>query len=281
MKLYKIILSVIFAIFVNSSVCAQFIKSNDPYYKRPFVHHDPLTLGISKFEVVYETVTKDKRFKNVEIEFRILQIDDTVSVYRSYGLFKTDSVFACTPRMTNGDYIEEYHANNGASNFIKKCKSEGTLLVKDYTMRTEEYLYEEPFSDFNWELTDSVKRIAGYNCHQAKTRFRGRDWTVWYTEEIPIQDGPWKFQGLPGLILRAYDSTGDQYITAIIIRKGELAPIIWERYLYSKTTRERFLKDKREFMDEPWKFFRGYPGPDGKIQEVPKRIRFYNPMELE
>ena len=72
MKIQKIIVIVIFAIFVNSTVCAQFIKSNDPYSKRPFVHHDPLTLGISKFEVVYETVTKDKWFKNDEIDFRIL-----------------------------------------------------------------------------------------------------------------------------------------------------------------------------------------------------------------
>ena len=58
-----------------------------------------------------------------------------------------------------------------------------------------------------WETGDSTKNILGYECIQAQTDYHGRHWTVWFTPEIPVHDGPWKFRGLPGLILEA--TTGD------------------------------------------------------------------------
>ena len=44
-----------------------------------------------------------------------------------------------------------------------------------------------------------------FACQRARTQFRGRIYDVWFTTDIPISNGPWKFQGLPGLILEAYD----------------------------------------------------------------------------
>lgn len=58
-----------------------------------------------------------------------------------------------------------------------------------------------------WELLDdSVREIAGYPCKKARTRYYGREWIVWYTEEIPMNTGPWLLQGLPGLIVSATDA---------------------------------------------------------------------------
>ena len=59
----------------------------------------------------------------------------------------------------------------------------------------------------HWQLVpDSTKEILGYQCQMATTRFKGRQWTVWYTEDIPLDEGPWKLRGLPGLVLSAYDA---------------------------------------------------------------------------
>lgn len=59
-----------------------------------------------------------------------------------------------------------------------------------------------------WELTHLRDTIAGYSCHAAETTFRGRRWRAWFSTEIPIELGPWKLHGLPGLILGAEDAEG-------------------------------------------------------------------------
>lgn len=61
-----------------------------------------------------------------------------------------------------------------------------------------------------WKLTDEEKEIAGYVCRKATAHYLGRDWTAWFTEEVPSQAGPWLLWGLPGLIVEAQDA--DHYI---------------------------------------------------------------------
>ena len=58
----------------------------------------------------------------------------------------------------------------------------------------------------NWVITDETDIILGFPCIKATTNFRGREWTAFFTPDIPVQEGPWKLYGLPGLILKAYDS---------------------------------------------------------------------------
>lgn len=57
-----------------------------------------------------------------------------------------------------------------------------------------------------WVLSDEEKDVEGYLCHKATAQYLGRDWTVWYTEEIPINIGPWLLWGAPGLIVEARDA---------------------------------------------------------------------------
>ncbi len=76
-----------------------------------------------------------------------------------------------------------------------------------------EYIGIEPFkivcgSQLNWKLAAETKSISGYHCQQASVELFGRKWKAWYTAEIPIQDGPWFFSGLPGLVLEVEDTEG-------------------------------------------------------------------------
>lgn len=61
----------------------------------------------------------------------------------------------------------------------------------------------------NWKLVDESKIINSFSCKKAEISYKGRNWTAWYSTEIPLSYGPYKFSGLPGLIIKISDQKGD------------------------------------------------------------------------
>ena len=57
-----------------------------------------------------------------------------------------------------------------------------------------------------WTVTDETDTVCGYPARKAEGDYFGRHWTVWYTEDIPVNAGPWLLWGAPGLIVYAVDS---------------------------------------------------------------------------
>lgn len=70
---------------------------------------------------------------------------------------------------------------------------------------------KENVPKFNWKLSNESKLIGTFLCKKATAFFRGRNYTAWYTNKIPVPFGPWKLNGLPGLILEAYDTDKNVY----------------------------------------------------------------------
>ncbi|MBR0523994.1 MAG: GLPGLI family protein [Prevotella sp.] len=81
------------------------------------------------------------------------------------------------------------------------------------------YAYEEASAEPDWQLEECDSIVCGYPCAKATTTIRGRTWHVWYTLDIPFSEGPWRLCGLPGLILKATDSTGDFDFTVITVEE--------------------------------------------------------------
>src|SRR5690606_28273007 len=75
---------------------------------------------------------------------------------------------------------------------------------RDYLLK--HYVYPIEYPSIKWQLNDEFKDIAGLRCQSATGFWKGRTYTAWFTKEIPVSFGPWKLNGLPGLILEAYDS---------------------------------------------------------------------------
>ncbi|MDR1581955.1 MAG: GLPGLI family protein [Prevotellaceae bacterium] len=139
--------------------------------------------------------------------------------------------------------------------------------------------YSEEIPVQTWNLLDDTLTIIGYLCQKATCLFRGRDYIAWFTTEIPISNGPWKFGGLPGLILKIYDT--DNFYTweciGIEYYKKKYSIKKYNYVNYKNINRKELIKLIKK-IHENYFMAAGIVSDDG--QTLPK-IEPYNPIELE
>ena len=100
----------------------------------------------------------------------------------------------------------------------------------------------------------------GYECKSAVCDFRGRRWTAFYTDSVPVADGPWKFGGLPGFIMQVYDE-GHQYeFTCVGINSKADRAITIPEVPFNKTTRPKFYATKLRFDTDPFTYMMNVNG---------------------
>ncbi len=97
------------------------------------------------------------------------------------------------------------------SYMIYKNYPKDKITTYDIIIGAGFHKYEENKKLFKWEIINETKEISGYKCYNAKTSFGGRTYIAWFTPEIPMNDGPYKFNGLPGLIIDIKDTKDDYH----------------------------------------------------------------------
>lgn len=115
------------------------------------------------------------------------------------------------------------------------------------------FKYFQPCSGLDWKLEEGDTIIHSMNCNKASLDLHGRHWEVWYTTEIPIQDGPWKLCGLPGLILKATESEGIFSFSFTGIEKVN-EPIFYNGKKKLKVTPKKFQEESEEFWHNQFEF---------------------------
>lgn len=130
----------------------------------------------------------------------------------------------------------------------------------------DEYRYSEQAEPFNWIMVPGVDTVMGYPCNKAEATFRGRKWTAYYTFDIPCGYGPWKFSGLPGLILKVTDGKGLFRWEAVGIGKPAAEPICdfipgycTDKRIYVWIPDRKVRKCSRKEMEKLWKRFWNAP----------------------
>ena len=68
------------------------------------------------------------------------------------------------------------------------------------------YLIEDVLPVINWKISDDTASFEGLLCQKATTHFKVGIYTAWFSPDMPFHAGPWKLNGLPGIILDAYDA---------------------------------------------------------------------------
>jgi len=112
--------------------------------------------------------------------------------------------------------------------------------------------YTEPWPLMKWTLGKETQTILGHRCQKATCRFRGRDFVAWFAADIPIKGGPWKFGGLPGCILKVYDTQKIYVWEAVAIERGKFQITQYPEKLYPIVKRDRIWKLQRRYVEDYW-----------------------------
>ena len=142
------------------------------------------------------------------------------------------------------DPAKRLPASTGNLDEIYRNLEQGKFTTYSTVVGTH-YLITEDVVIPEWTMyEDSTITVLGMECKKATTNFRGRYWEVWYAEELPISQGPWKLCGLPGMILKA-NSPKFMLIEATGIKNKNLEPVTFYNYLnykYAPIDRIEYLK---------------------------------------
>ncbi len=127
---------------------------------------------------------------------------------------------------------------------VQDYPERGKALVQEY-IASGEKRYIDDGAVQEWVILDETRDIMGYECRKATCHYRGRDYEAWYTEEIPIYRGPFLFSGLPGLIVKIYD-TDSEYDFSMIGFEKVTNP--FPLYLYDDIGIEEVSRDDFRFL---------------------------------
>lgn len=125
-------------------------------------------------------------------------------------------------------------------------------IMTHYLKLDETYAYQDN-SHLDWKIEkQDTMNLLGYNCFKATTTFRGRDYIAYFTDEIPISEGPYKFKGLPGLILKVSSTDNDYSFTAVgLERKSEELNLDLKNNIM--VSRKEYLKLMKDLAKDPSK----------------------------
>lgn len=263
----------------------------------------------------YELTFKPKKDSaKMDKVITILDITDkNRSIYQDYTVISQDSIMKIEI-----EAMQKAGTMKDLSKTIKTPKI-SARIYKSYPGMKVQYVdkiangftpsnigYSEDLK-FNWNILNDKQKIGEYNTQKATTEFGGRKWIAWFSTELPFQDGPYKFFGLPGLIVKIED---DQKNYSWVLQ-GNKKVKDYTEYSYienlmqakggkvNELPREKFEKTFNDFKKDPFASIRPMmtqemlsktvPGMDGTVGDMVKKQEkqykdFYNandnPIEI-
>ena len=193
----------LFILMLIFFVSSKLLSQTERYIYQTEVNPDTINLVNMKVENTFLDI-KDKHSLFIS-ESKLLK-DSLTTLLRQQGITevkkskKDKSEF---PKLPNGksiqatffDYFITKNMEDKSVNFVESIGSKQVYYQEDRKM--------------NWNISTQVSDFNNYKVQKATMTFGGRTWTAWFAPEIRIPDGPYKFFGLPGLILKLEDDKGD------------------------------------------------------------------------
>lgn len=248
---------------------------------------------------IYELQYKpDSTVAEYDKEEMVLDVNPDDVKFYEYNFLVSDSI-----NILHGDSSAQHTSQSGQTLIRKKDSNKNKNYVQ--IMMMPYYYIFETEDHIQWKIEPETKKMEGYNLQKATAKFGGRNWVAWFTSDIAISEGPYKFRGLPGLIMYVEDSKKNfiysfsrnknlpkTYNTnAFVERHYSLMPIA--------INFKNWIKLNLEFYNDPYARMRTDFQPDWNVQINGRKIKskeefgelskqtqseikkYYNPIELD
>ena len=188
------------------------------------------------YELTYKSYIKDSIVTKKTLT--ILDITNQKSIYRDYLSVSQDSLIT--------ELSEKYKKSGNNVDMQKLIKTPNFThkIIKEYPIKKvtysdkvlqDNFIYEEA-PNFQWKILKEKKTIGEYKAQKATAKYGGKNWIAWFSNDIPFLDGPYKFYGLPGLIVKIEDA--NQNYSWVL--KGNKTIENWEEETYAEKLNKQF-----------------------------------------
>jgi len=195
-----------------------------------------------QFIYQYDKVGAEENSK----ELMLLDVYPDRSYYYSYAEYQEDSLLQASKK--------NYPAEVGAistfmKDFVQKEKEPEQVFL--YTKVENDYYKIKDNRKIQWKTQDSLGNLLGFKTQKAVADFAGRKWVAWFTTDIPISDGPYKFWGLPGLILKIEDTEKLHHIELVGI-KNDFQEFRLPKQRYISISEAKYRDLLKKYTDNPF-----------------------------
>jgi GLPGLI family protein len=187
------------ALLLLMAVCSLpplFVKAQQPDSARVMVHY--------RFTHVRDTTNR----QNPYTEAMVLMAGSNASQYKSYDKkLQMEAMKKKMAEMMKNPQPGPMNFSSGGKNISNveyyQFPNEKKMIRKEKLIN--DYLIDEPFPTIKWKISSDTATIGSLHCQKGTTHFKGRDYEAWFCPDLPFRSGPWKLNGLPGLIVDAHD----------------------------------------------------------------------------
>ncbi len=221
------------------------------------------------YEYKYKLDSTKEEYQKEEV---VLDINpDNVKFY-DYNFLAADSL-----NILHGNYNEGYTSMTEQVLLRKKNSFQNNNYLQIWMMPY--YYLMQTKDEMKWNICNETKVENGFNMQKATTDFGGRKWIAWFTQDIPISEGPYKFRGLPGLILKIED---DKHNFIYTFSRNKNLPKTFDTKSFVENhydmkpvlvTFPAWVKLKKDFYNDPYARMRADFQPDWNVNINGRKIK--------
>ncbi len=257
-----------------------FVKSNAQHFNYPEQKLDT-TKVLVQYIMTYQPDSTDSG--TLSEKEMLLFIGENMSYFLSREAYRFDTIVS---KMRSFNEFQEFmmQPNKPVPRFnfkFYKNYPEWRITCLDHFL--DAYKYEEKLPAMDWKLCNETDSVSGYAVQKAVCSYGGRNWEAWFAKEIPFSDGPYKFSGLPGLILKIRDTQGHySFDYQVMYRPDRILPIVFVEKDYLETNRKSYLKameyTRQDIINRAKEAGIGAKGQQAAAKNMRRRN---NPLELQ
>lgn len=221
----------------------------------------------NRFTYEYQSRRDSTRTDSLKKEFVNLDILPAKSYYYGRAKFASDSAdnvsIAKQRNATPNNYSISSAIEDWNIDYVVE-KSYPDFKINWFTAVQETYLNVEEKTEIKWNILPETAKIENYNCQRATTKFGGRIWEAWFSKDLPFPDGPYKFHGLPGLIVKMEDQTKSHRFLLKGSKKLKKKDQSWDLILALRKEAKNEVKSVKVTPTQYQKLFLSYKNDPAK-----------------